>query len=52
MKSLVNDARKFEKINLKYTGIVNQEKLVDNILKKLVASKRLSAETRKSLKTL
>ena len=42
MDNLLNDTRKFEKINLKNDGIlnfdINQEKRVENILKKLVAS--------------
>ena len=54
MDNLLNDTRKFEKINLKNDGIlnfaINQEKRVDNILKKLVASKSISEETRRSLK--
>ena len=54
MENLLNGTRKFEKINLKNDGIlnfaINQEKRVDNILKKLVASKSISEETRRSLK--
>ena len=54
MDNLLNDTRKFEKINLKNDGIlnfaINQEKRVDNILKKLVASKSISEETGRSLK--
>ena len=46
--------RNLKKINLKNDGIsniaINQEKRVDNILKKLVASNSISEETRKSLK--
>ena len=46
MNNLLNDTRKFEKINLKNDGIlnfaINQEKRVDNIFKKLVASKSIS----------
>ena len=38
MENLLNDTRKFDKINLKNDGIsnfaINQEKRVDNILKK------------------
>ena len=54
MENLLNDTRIFEKNNLKNDGIlnlaINQEKRVDNILKKLVASKSISEETRRSLK--
>ena len=54
MDNLLNDTRKLEKIILKNDGIlnfaINQEKRVDNILKKLVASKSISEETRRSLK--
>ena len=54
MYNLLNDTRKFEKINLKNDGIlnfaINQEKRIDNILKKLVASNSISEETRRSLK--
>ena len=54
MENLLNDKRKFEKINLKNDGIlnfaVNQEKRVDNIFKKLVAANSISEETRKSFK--
>ena len=54
MENLLNGTRKFEKINLKNDGIlnfaINQEKRVDNILKKLVASKSISEETGRSLK--
>ena len=54
MENLLNGIRKFEKINLKNDGIlnfaINQEKRVDNILKKLVASKSISEETGRSLK--
>ena len=53
MDNLLNDTRKFEKINLKNDGIsnfaINQEKRVD-ILKKLVVSNSISEETRRSLK--
>ena len=54
MDNLLNDTRKFEKINLKNDGIlnfaINQEKRVDNIFKKLAASNSISEETRRSLK--
>ena len=54
MENLLNDTQKFEKINLQNDGIlnfaVNQEKSVDNIFKKLVATNSISEETRKSLK--
>ena len=54
MDNLLNDTQKFEKINLKNDGIlnfaINQEKRVENILKKLVASNSISEETRRSLK--
>ena len=54
MENLLNDTRKFENINLKNDGIlnfvINQEKHVDNILKKLVASNSISEKTRRSLK--
>ena len=50
MDNLLNNTRKFEKINLKNDGIlnfaINQEKHVDNIFKKLVASNSISEETR------
>ena len=50
MENLLNDTREFEKINLKNDGIlnfaVNQEKRVDNILKKLVVTNSISEETR------
>ena len=56
MENLLNGTRKFEKINLKDDGIlnfvINQEKRVDNILKKLVASNSISEETRRFLKTV
>ena len=54
MEGLLKEARKFEKIDLKNDGIVSfavsQEKRVDNILKKLVASNSVSEESRRSLK--
>ena len=54
MVNLLNDTRKFGNINLKNDGIlsfaVNQEKLVDNILKKLVASNTISENARRSFK--
>ena len=54
MKSLLNDTDKFEKFNLKNDGIlgfaVNQEKWVDNFLKKLLPSNSISEETRRFLK--
>ena len=54
MENLLNDTRKFEKIILKNDRIfnfaINQEKRVDNILKKLVAPNTISEETRRSLK--
>ena len=44
MENLLNGTQKFEKNNLKNDGIlnfaINQEKHVDNILKKLVASSK------------
>ena len=50
MENLLNDTRKFETIYLKKDGIlnfaINQEKHVDNILKKLVASNSITDETR------
>ena len=53
METHLNDTPKFEKINLKNDGILsfafNQEKHVDNILKKLVASSIRSEETKRSL---
>ena len=53
---LLNETRKFEKFNLKNDGVlnfpVNQEKLVDNILKNLFASNSISEETRTSLKAV
>ena len=54
IKKLLNDTQKFEETNLKNDGIlnlaVNQEKYVENILKKLVASISISGKTRRSLK--
>ena len=54
IENFLNDTCKFEKNNLKNNGIlsfpVNQEKRVDNIFKKLVASNNVSEETRRSLK--
>ena len=56
IKSHLNDKRKFEKIELKYDGIlsftVSQENRIDDTLKKLVASNSLYEEIRKSLKPL
>ena len=53
MGNLLNDTQKFEKINLKNDGIlnfaVNQEKRVENILKKLLATNSISEETRISV---
>ena len=53
MKNL-NDTRKFEQIDLKNDGIlsfvVNEEKRVVNILKKLGTSNGISEETRRSFK--
>ena len=50
MENLLNDTRKFKKINLKNDGISNfaviQEKRVTNILKKLIASNSISEEKR------
>ena len=54
MENLLNDTQKFEKINLKNDGIlsfaVNQEKRVENVKKKLVASNTISQETRRFIK--
>ena len=54
MENLLNDKQKFEKINLKNDGIlsfaVNQEKRVENVKKKLVASNSISQETRRFIK--
>ena len=54
MDNFLNDIWKFEKINLKNDGIlnfaVNQEKCVDNVVKRLVATNSISEETRRSLK--
>ena len=54
MENLLNNTRKFEKINLKNDAIlnftINQEKRVVNILKKLFAHNSISEETRRSLK--
>ena len=56
MDNLLNDTRKFEKINLKNDGIlnfaINQEKRVDKILKKLVASKTSWDQARYNVWTL
>ena len=56
MDNFLNDTRKLEKINLKNDGIlnfaVNQEKCVDNILKRLVATNSIFQETRRSVWTL
>ena len=50
IENLLNDADKFEKINFRNGGIVsftvNQEKRVDNILKKVAASNGVSDEAR------
>ena len=54
MENLLNGTRKFEKINLKNDGIlnfaINQEKRVDYIFRKLVASDSISEKRRRSLK--
>ena len=54
MESLLNDTDKFEKFNLKNDGIlsfaVNQEKRVDNFLRKLLPSNIISEETSRFLK--
>ena len=54
MENLLNDTRKFEKIILKNDRIfnfaINQEKRVDNLLKKLFAPNTISEGTRRSLK--
>ena len=44
MEKLLNDVRKFEKNNF------NQEKRVDSVLKKVVASNSVSDAVRRSLK--
>ena len=53
MENLLN-AQKFENMNLKNDGIfnfaINQEKLLDNIFKKVVASNSIFEETRRFLK--
>ena len=52
--NLLNDTRKFNKFSIKSDWILdfvaNQEKYVDNILKKLVVSNSIYEKTRKSLK--
>ena len=52
----LNETIKFEKVNLKNNGILgfafNQEKRIDDIFKKLVASSSTSEETRRSLKLI
>ena len=52
----LNDRRKFKKIDLKYVGIlnfaVNQEKCVDKILKRLVASNSICEQLRRFLKPI
>ena len=54
MENLLSDTQKVEKTNLKNDEIwnfaVNQEKRVDNVLKKLVASNSIPEETRRPLK--
>ena len=54
MENLLNDTRIFEKNDLKNDGIlkfaVNQEKRVDNILKKFVASNSISEKRRRFIK--
>ena len=54
MENLLSDTQKVEKTNLKNDGIwnfaVNQEKRVDNVLKKLVASNSIPEETRRPFK--
>ena len=51
MENLLNDTQKSEKFNLRNDEILNftvkQEKRVDNILKKLVASNSISEETKR-----
>ena len=54
MKNLLSDQRKFEKVTLKndifLNFVVNQEKRIDTIFKKLVDSNSTSKEMRKFLK--
>ena len=54
MKNLLSDQRKFEKVTLKNDGflnfVVNQEKCIDTIFKKLVDSDSMSKEMRKFVK--
>ena len=56
MENLLNDIQKYEKSNLKNDGIlnfaVNQEKLVDNIFKKLLLSNSISKEIKRFLNQL
>ena len=56
MENLINEARKFEKNISKNDEILSfsvyQEKLVDNIFKKLVASNIISQERRRSSKAV
>ena len=56
MEDLLNETRKFGKTNPKNDEILNfaanQEELVGNILKQLVASKSISEKIRRSLNQL
>ena len=51
MENLLSDQRKFEKVTLKNNAflkfVVNQEKRIDTIFKKLVGSNSMSKEMRK-----
>ena len=54
MENLLSDQRKFEKVTLKNDAflnfVVNQEKRIDTIFKKLVDSNSMSKEMRKFVK--
>ena len=54
MENLLSDQRKFEQVTLKNDAflnfVVNQEKRIDTIFKKLVNSKSMSEEMHKSVK--
>ena len=54
MNDILSDQKKFSKVSLNHETLlnfaINQEKHVDQVLKKLVESKRMTEKTRKSFK--
>ena len=54
MNDILSDQKKFSKVSLNHETLlnfaINQEKHVDQVLKKLVESKSMTEKTRKSLK--